>query len=86
MLLILIPIAWLTIATFVVLLCRMAARSDAMLVQRSEQQSAPLPRVSLSARSRWHESSYIAGSRAARVWASRAPTLRTREDRCIAGS
>jgi hypothetical protein len=87
MLLILIPIAWFTIAAFVVVLCRMAGRSDAMLAQASEQaQLAPLPSVTLSPRTRWHEAPYTAGSRAALAWAPRGHAVRTRQGRCIAGS
>jgi hypothetical protein len=86
MLLILIPITWFTLAAFVVLLCRMAGRSDALLAQASEQQLAPLPTVTLTSRARWHETPYIAGSRAALAWSSRARPTRTRQGRCIAGS
>lgn len=91
MLLILIPIAWFTLAAFVVLLCRMAGRSDAMLAQASEQADhGPLPTVTLTPRARWHETPYVAGSvagsRAALAWAPRGRATRTRQGRCIAGS
>jgi len=87
MLLILIPIAWFALAAFVVVLCRMAGRSDAMLAQASEQdQRAPLPTVTLTPRARWHETPYVAGSRAALTWAPRGRAMRTRQARCIAES
>lgn len=87
MLLLLIPIAWFALATLVVLLCRMASRSDAMLAQASEQaQPAPIPTVILTPRARWHETPYVAGSRAALAWSARGRATRTRQSRCIAGS
>jgi hypothetical protein len=87
MILILIPIAWFALATFVVVLCRMAGRSDAMLAQTSEQAPRkPLPTVTLTPRARWHETPYVAGSRAALAWAPRGRATRTRQGRCIAGS
>jgi hypothetical protein len=87
MLLILIPIAWFALAALVVVLCRMAGRSDAMLAQASEQtQRGSLPTVTLTPRARWHETPYVAGSRAALAWAPRGRATRTRQGRCIAGS
>ncbi len=88
MLLILIPIAWFALAAFVVVLCRMAGRSDAMLAQASEQeQHAPLPTVTLPPpRARWHETPYVAGSRTALTWTPRKRATRTRQGRCIAES
>lgn len=87
MLLILIPIAWFALAAFVVLLCRMAGRSDALLAQASEQaQPAPIPTVTLAPRARRHEAPYVPGSRAARAWAPSGRAARTRQGRCIAES
>ena len=81
MLLILIPIAWFTLAVLVVLLCRMAARGDDALAHTSEQ-LAPLPRVTLTPRARWQETPHVGGSRTALAW--RAP--RSRQGRCVTGS
>lgn len=89
MILILIPIAWFALAAFVVLLCRMAARSDAALAHRAPQRAAhlaPIPAVTLSRRARWQDTPYVAGSRAALAWAPRGRATRTRQGRCIAGS
>jgi hypothetical protein len=89
MLLILIPTVWFALAALVVLLCRMAARSDALLTQTAAQSPgrlAQIPRVTLASRARWHEAPYLAGSRKALAWSSRGPAARTREGRCIAGS
>jgi hypothetical protein len=89
MLLLLIPIAWLALAALVVLLCRMASRSDARLAQASEQrpaQMAPIPTVTLTSRARWHEAPYVAGSRAALAWSPRERGGRTRQGRCVTGS
>ncbi len=89
MLLILIPIAWFALAALVVLVCRMAARSDDALAQASPQraaQLAPIPAVTLSRRARWQDTPYVAGSRAALAWAPRGRATRTRQGRCVAGS
>jgi hypothetical protein len=44
MIFLLIPIVWLVLATFVVVLCRMAARGDAAMVATSADRERPVHR------------------------------------------
>ncbi len=84
MLLLLIPIIWFALAALVVLLCRMAARSDAALAR--DQRPVPLPTLTLAPRARLHERPYLTGSRAALAWTPRGRAPRTRQGRCVTGS
>jgi hypothetical protein len=83
MLFALIPIAWLTIATLVVVACRMAARGDEALTRAS----APVhERIVLHQRARWQDAPLHAGSSRLAAASTRPSRARPRRTSCAAGS
>jgi hypothetical protein len=77
MLFILIPLIWLAIATFVVILCRGAASADAMLLTSVEQARARIACAAdphRGARRAWHTH----GTRRSAPWSGRTRETRIR--------
>ncbi|HEY4897034.1 MAG TPA: hypothetical protein VII01_13190 [Solirubrobacteraceae bacterium] len=83
MLFVLIPTAWLTIISLVVVACRMAARGDAAMAAAG----APVrERVVLHQRARWQDAPLHAGASRLSAATTRAPRTRVRGRSCAAGS
>ncbi len=84
MLLLLIPIAWLTIATLVIVACRAAAAGDAAVMGA---RSAPVhERVVLHRPTRWQRVPVLAGSFRLSPSGTRPARGRARGARCATGS
>lgn len=85
MLFALIPIAWLTIATLVVVACRMAARGDAALASAGAGELVH-ERVVIHQRARWQDAPLHAGSSRLTAATTRPSRARVRGTSCVAGS
>ena len=85
MLFVLIPLVWLAVAAFFVILCRMAARGDASAAVPAHAEAfrqRTVPRT----RARWEDAPFLAASRRTSVSTVRRGVSRSRGARCVTGS